>query len=620
MALQVWLPLNGDLHNQGLSNITFSALTTNTSINASGKIGACYQNNSHSAGGLISNAAIALGIKQSMFCWFKFTDLEASSSLGGGLVSQHRYQSNKGMGITIKYVSATTGYLSVNTGNGSSRTYNTYYGTTLLQANTWYHGGYTYDGNNIRIYLNGTLEKTQAFTGMSVPAEYLTVFCWSMSGTSGNTVHGDYKLNGCINDVRVYDHCLSDKEIEDISKGLILHYQLNNNTMILTKYDKEIYTEPDSSQWLHIARHNSPGTSGYFTSDSSFETGVYLDENRWYDVSIINLLNNFEFMVKQKTTSNATETKYRWVQTKNPLLAVYNDVKPTSVTRITTSGYTDGTFGGLWKMNSNTRLCIANTSASNWYGAIGCWTAYQNGIPGYPNTTITTGYIDLYVRIDNQFTNIYDSSGYNHNGEIINNLTTDIFSPKYNLNTKFSASPYIRIGKQLYNMRDEMTVTLWCKKTWGSNVGTPFSSVESGGFGWQSSGANYNFYCGTGVSSNTYISSAVSVSGLSEGWHMLSATYDGLALRIYIDGELKNTVNKYTTKTQIYYNNNSGMFISGESAGSLTAPSGSLFNGNLSDVRIYATALTPAQIKELYETSKIVDGTTVKARDLEVSA
>jgi hypothetical protein len=67
-----------------------------------------------------------------MFCWFKFTSLNSSSSLGGNLVSQHRYASNAGMGISIKYVSSTTGYLSVNTGNGSSRTYNTYCGTTLL--------------------------------------------------------------------------------------------------------------------------------------------------------------------------------------------------------------------------------------------------------------------------------------------------------------------------------------------------------------------------------------------------------------------------------------------------------------------------------------------------------
>ena len=87
MSLLIWLPLTQDLRNNGVDNSTFSVVSSNTTINNNGKLGKCYNNNSHSGGGLISNKTIDLGQKQSMFCWFKFTDLEASSNLGGGLVS-----------------------------------------------------------------------------------------------------------------------------------------------------------------------------------------------------------------------------------------------------------------------------------------------------------------------------------------------------------------------------------------------------------------------------------------------------------------------------------------------------------------------------------------------------
>lgn len=231
MALKVWLPLNKNLDNQGLSDLTFSTLSADTAVDDNGKIGKCYTNASLNAGGVISNTTISLGQKQSMFCWFKFSDLNASSSLGAGLVSQHRYPSNSGMGITIKYVSSTTGYLSVNTGTGSSRTYNTYCGTTLLQANTWYHGGYTYDGTTLKIYVNGVCEKTQAISGMSVPADYLTLFSWSMASSSGNSVYGGYKLHGSLNDVRIYNHCLSPREVKELSRGLVAHYKLDSESI-----------------------------------------------------------------------------------------------------------------------------------------------------------------------------------------------------------------------------------------------------------------------------------------------------------------------------------------------------------------------------------------------------
>ena len=40
MSLQVWLPLNGDLHNYGLSNINI--INNGATIDNNGKIGKCY--------------------------------------------------------------------------------------------------------------------------------------------------------------------------------------------------------------------------------------------------------------------------------------------------------------------------------------------------------------------------------------------------------------------------------------------------------------------------------------------------------------------------------------------------------------------------------------------------
>lgn len=163
-----------------------------------------------------------------------------------------------------------------------------------------------------------------------------------------------------------------------------------------------IIQEPDGSVWLQIFHHNNP-TDYRFSSDDTFTEGVYKDINRWFNLNMCDQFTKWELLLKQKPTNTDSEVKYRWSQTVNPMVATFDDTVAANTTFITTSGYTtpSASYGGMYKSGSNSWLVCNNGNNGNWYGAIGCWTAYQGGIPGYNGAVISSGLIDVYIRIDN---------------------------------------------------------------------------------------------------------------------------------------------------------------------------------------------------------------------------
>lgn len=68
MALKIWLPLNGNLDNKGISDLKFSYSGSNISVSNDGKIGQCYRRTTSAADAILSDKPINLGQKQSMFC------------------------------------------------------------------------------------------------------------------------------------------------------------------------------------------------------------------------------------------------------------------------------------------------------------------------------------------------------------------------------------------------------------------------------------------------------------------------------------------------------------------------------------------------------------------------
>jgi hypothetical protein len=75
-------------------------------------------------------------------------------------------------------------------------------------------------------------------------------------------------------------------------------------------------------------------------------------------------------------------------------------------------------------------------------------------------------------------------------------------------------------------------------------------------------------------------------------WYHLAATYDGAMVRLYINGKLDASRTKSGLHNMSLYNPNDGAFMIGQSLGAR------MFDGEISDVRIWSTARTENEIKE----------------------
>ena len=210
MALKVWLPLNGDLENKGISDISIS--TNNFSINNLGKLGKCYQGHglTHLSQEILNNNwSIALWVKETS-AWSQYNQILFCKNLKDSSDCQIYFSIINGKSLNLGI-------------NGPSGTGSYNYNFNL---NTWYHVAATYDGLNYCLYINGTLVKTGTCT-TAFNANKLNLGFGCRSANDNATSGTGQTSTQCFNDFRLYDHCLSPLEVKEISQGLILHYKLD---------------------------------------------------------------------------------------------------------------------------------------------------------------------------------------------------------------------------------------------------------------------------------------------------------------------------------------------------------------------------------------------------------
>jgi len=86
------------------------------------------------------------------------------------------------------------------------------FGTTVLGGNTWYHVAMTYDGTDLKVYLNGALDGSSTVTN---GGDMITSTQPVRIG-GGAPVAGQFFFEGIIDEVEIFDRALTQPEIQAI--------------------------------------------------------------------------------------------------------------------------------------------------------------------------------------------------------------------------------------------------------------------------------------------------------------------------------------------------------------------------------------------------------------------
>ena len=612
MSLQVWLPLNGSLKNQGLLDKPSAVvLQSGNSFTANGKIGQCLSSTSTNVAyfqDTSNNKLISLfdsGKIYSMAFWYKLTGNGASGSIIQiGTTTPSSGSGNGTFGFWwTKDSSGTNPRFVWNDGDNGKRILSKANDNSDIATDytNWHHLVAIIDKTNMTaqrqiFYIDGIKVRDQVYNNSSANA--LTI-------TNANNYIYLRPYYALLNDIRIYDHALSDKEVEEISKGLILHYKLDSigsrqgnpnlgNTS--ANYSNQTFgSASNASSWGGDA-----GTVTYYAS------GGY---------------NNLPYKVYHKT---ATGSGGIYRKTANDIVIEEGKTYTFSCWIKSSRNYTESAYGFNINRGSDNNYINYGTSlalTTEWklFKKTFTATSAQAGSYGEMSIIYDDNVTDYYVYYsgfkieegsevtawvdprDNTQPIIYDSSGYKNNGTILSLPTINNDSIRYNASIQFDGTDdgILIENLQLSSIiNDKVTYSFWIKPE-GENGAR---SIYFGSY----SGTSWSIEKTSGNLLRSYWNGSpdITCSGatISDGiWQHICIIKDGnTVIKVYINGILKysNTSLNLSTLTfpttyRIGRDTRSG--------------DGTPYKGKMSDFRIYSTALTEAQVKELYNTSGTID-------------
>jgi len=103
----------------------------------------------------------------------------------------------------------------------------------LMTTDTWYHVGVTYDGSEVNLYINGTLENTTSYSSPIIDSDKP---CYISKWDDGEEKH----FNGTIDEVRMWNRALLPDEISSYYNQTWQNYLENDSKVVVLHFDEGI--------------------------------------------------------------------------------------------------------------------------------------------------------------------------------------------------------------------------------------------------------------------------------------------------------------------------------------------------------------------------------------------
>ena len=595
MSLIAWYPLNGDIKDYSGNNYH---LTNNANLPVSeyGKIGKTYDFN-------LKKPMIYNGwILPENSIWNDFTitawiyPTETPVEHGYNVVS---FGSN--CVIRFRLTTANTVWVLWG-GDSSGNTYSNVIGSLKVPLNKWSHVTVKLKDDKITIYING-IKDTESSSKKPIIMLKSTLFI------GGHTESNEAEAwRGRLNDIRIYNEALSAKQIKEIAQAKICHYTFNEelyeNTTNLYDNKNKLSIVNAVVKWENTHALKCEIAANIRYAGLNFNSNLTLEPLTTYTLSykfkkvagkLLQIRGHIEksYFDLLSTKLNGKENYYHY----NNGIEL-NDSFDTHCIEVT--------FRTKEDVTSMNKIYIQPNAMKDEYVKVRIWDIQvEKKDHATPFTTSSRSQV------------LKDISGYGYDMTTYNQYSPvwnkdDSSNKIKNYSTLTKKDSYSNLNFK-YKYPDAFTFSCWVRTT--DNEAFCLVGFPSGNNTFVSLAINNHGR----ISLHSYLSTpdtngdkwyAGSTTAINDGeWHFVAATYDGTTVKSYINGkyEASSTVT-FDFERQAIYDLTINMRSPDSNWGDYETRR---YEGDISDVRVYATALSAEDIKLLYQPEISIDKTNV---------